>query len=213
MRIGSIAIVTAGLACAGWWLFHHPLGRAIDEPGARPTVTAQDRNLPIEQSTSEQRDRELERSEGEIAELRARLREREKLLSALLVQAVRPDKPAPLAPVRENPTERAIGVLDERLFRGTLSGPDVQKNEAAVRTAMSDLPDAVKATIKCSTELCRVTVAGPDTELTQPCGKLIEHLPKAFAGGIVLSEGNGQRAVFTATRRELLATADPPTSR
>jgi len=133
-------------------------------------------------------------------------------LGALLVQAVRPEKGASAAPVREDPNERAISVLDERLFRGALSGPDVRKNESAVKTAMSELPENVKSTITCSTELCRVTVAGPDGDLAQHCGKLIEHLPKAFAGAIVLSEGNGQRAVFTATRRDLLATADPATS-
>jgi len=212
MRTGRIAVVAGALACAGWSFHHFFVGRGINDPGARPTVTSRGRNLGVKGVTADLREGELEQSQREVAELRARLREKDKLLTALLVQAVRPDKGPSGAPVREDATERAVGVLDERLFRGVLLGPDVQKNESAVRSAMSELPGTVKSTVKCSTELCRITVAGPDSELAEPCGKLIEHLPKTFAGAIVLSEGNGQRAVFTATRRDLLATADPATS-
>jgi len=157
------------------------------------------------------RDVQLEKSQSEVAALRAELRAKDKLLGALLTHPQDSRQPN-AADSKENPTERAINLLDERLFAGVLSGREVRDLEAAVRTSTRDLPSTVKSTVTCSTELCRVTLDGTESDLARHSGEVLEHLPKTFAGGLVLSDGPGRRAVFAAMRRELLATAEPPNS-
>ena len=163
----------------------------------------------MQQPAPDRRDEQGQASQGEVAALRAQLRDKDKLLTVLMARASHPEQVAPDDGVREDPTERAVTLLDQRLFGGILSGPEVRRIESAARVATSELPNTLKSTITCSTELCRVTIEGAETELAQHCGDVLEHLPKAFAGGLVLADGDGRRAVFAATRREFLATADP----
>jgi len=163
----------------------------------------------LEHVAPDDRDRQLEASRREAAELRSQLREKDALLIGLLAQAAHSERVDAGETVRDDPTERAIWQLDQRLFGGILSGAEVRDIEGAIKSAIRSFPNTVKSSVTCSTELCRLTIEGAESELAKGCGEVLEHLPKKFAGGIVLSEGDGRRAVFAATRRELLSTADP----
>jgi hypothetical protein len=144
----------------------------------------------------------------EIAALRAQLREKDRLVGALSLQvgAARAGEGATdKKGGSEAAMEQALSRLDERLFGGVLAGPKVREVEAAMEIATRELPSSVKSKIDCSTEMCRVAVEGAEQELDKHCGQLIEHIPKKFSGAIVLPDGDGQRAVYAATRQELLS--------
>jgi hypothetical protein len=145
-----------------------------------------------------------------VAELRAKLRERDKILGTLIVQAAAAGSREELAAAKasETPATHAVEVLDQRLFGGVLNAPGVKGMEDAVNVALRDVPSTVKATVACSTELCRVSLDGPEKDLERASGHVLERMPKKFAGSILLPEGDGHRALFAATRQELLATAD-----
>jgi len=98
------------------------------------------------------------------------------------------------------------------LFNGVLSGPEVQQLEVAAESALRGLPKTVTTTVTCSDELCRITLQGAEGELEANAGRIIQQMPKKFAGTLLLPDGDGQRAVFAAMRQEVFASTSKPDS-
>jgi hypothetical protein len=151
----------------------------------------------------------------EVAALRAQLRERDKVLGAMvlrdsLAQQAAAGTKASAAETKpsETPTERAIGELEQRLFAADSRPLEARDLQAAAEAATHELPNTVKATTACSSELCRVTIEGAEDQVDRNSGQLVERLPKRFAGTIVLPDGEGRRLVFAATRQEVLSLKD-----
>ena len=152
----------------------------------------------------------------EVVALRAQLRERDKVLGAMVLrgalaqQAADGTRASAETKPSETPTARAIGQLNQRLFAADSRPLEARDVQAAVEVATHDMPNSVKATVACSSELCRVSIEGTEDQLDRNSGQFVERLPKKFAGTIVLPDGEGRRLVFAATRQEVLSVSDEP---
>jgi hypothetical protein len=212
MRKVWIAALGIGLLGVGWWAgAHHSTAsadlRATPPAGGVDEQHAKAGRTPLDGTGADSED---------VAALRAQLRERDKLLGALalkgaLAQQASDDKKASAeTKAGESPTARAIAKLNQRLFGGDSRQPEARDVKTAMEVAIQALPSSVKATVDCSSELCRVGIEGAEDQLDRDSGQLAERLPKRFAGTIVLPDGSGRRVVYAATRQELLSVRDEP---
>src|SRR5690348_4319684 len=110
MRKAWMAVLAVGLVVVGWWAGSHHSTTAGDLP-ARPAASSG--GLP---SAGRAPRGDTGADDGEVAALRAQLRERDKLLGAMAVQSAA--QQAKVEKAAESPTARAIGQLNQRLFSG-----------------------------------------------------------------------------------------------
>lgn len=212
MRKVWIAALGIGLLGVGWWAGAHHSTASADLRATTPVGGVDAQHAKGGRMPHDDRGADGE----EVVALRAQLRERDKLLGALALkgalaqQASDDTKASAETKAGESPTARAIAKLNQRLFGGDLRQPEARDVKTAIEFATQGLPSSVKATVDCSSELCRVGIEGAEDQLDRDSGQLVERLPKRFAGTIVLPDGGGRRMVFAATRQELLSVRDEP---
>jgi hypothetical protein len=199
MKWSILAISVAG---AAFWF----IARQSFQHGGRNRAAGDKSELPAEKRTGSA---QPTARDEEVEVLRAQLRERDKALGALMLQAAAASD-GPVEKVNDAPAARVLQRLDERLFSGVLDGTDVQQLQNAAESALRGLPTNVKTTVTCSNELCRITLQARENELDLHSGRVLQQVPKKFAASVVLPDGEGQRAVIVATRQEVLEAANAP---
>jgi hypothetical protein len=212
MRKVWLAGLGLGLLGVGWWAGAHHSTVPADSPST-PLVSGVGSQHTADDDRVARGDTD---ADGEqVAALRAQLRERDKLLGAMALQNARAQQAnaqqaSAATKALETPTARAIRKLNQRLFGGAPSEPGARDVKAAMEVATSGLPSTVKATVDCSSELCRVSIEGAEDQLDRDSGQLLERVPKKFAGTILLPDGQGRRVLYAAMRQELLSVSDQP---
>lgn len=135
-----------------------------------------------------------------IRDLENELREKDKLVSALLVSSALAAAPQPvtIAELRAKNVEQATRVLDQRLFADAQDEAQTAELERSMEEAIGQLPEGVETEVACGANLCRVSVQSAPDVIGDALTQLGGGLPKTFGATKTMSVSEGHRLLYVA---------------
>jgi hypothetical protein len=151
----------------------------------------------------------------EVQRLRAEVRKRDEMLASLLAQtraakdASAPVVAAPQTPP-SHPGDRAVDVLDERMYTAPKDPARAAEMERAIREVAGSpaLARAKIASLHCGSTLCKVILTaenGDGGNVNESMAALGSSLPKLFGAAAVHRTSDGESAMYLARSGEDLS--------